>query len=216
MDEKRYIVKEGDWLSSIAKKFGIGNWNKIYDHPKNKEFKKKYPDPNILNPGEELWIPEPESIEIEPKRVDSSVKKIEVSGGKKETIEIKFKDEDGKPLANEPYRFKIGGYEKEGKTDSEGKMKEEIDPKYFEFDTYSIKMGRREVMLKAGHLDPVDGAKGIQARLKNLGYYTGKIDGIKGQKTLKAIKAFQKDHELKEDGIAGPKTQDKIKEVYGS
>lgn len=48
--------------------------------------------------------------------------------------------------------------------------------------------------------------KDIQQALKNAGYYDGKIDGIKGKGTKKAIKDFQKANGLKADGVAGRKT----------
>lgn len=46
----------------------------------------------------------------------------------------------------------------------------------------------------------------LQAYLKSKGYYTGKVDGIAGSLTEKAIKAFQKAKGLSQDGIAGQKT----------
>lgn len=46
----------------------------------------------------------------------------------------------------------------------------------------------------------------IQTKLKQLGYYTGSIDGIYGNNTQKAVIAFQKNCGLTADGIAGPKT----------
>ena len=46
----------------------------------------------------------------------------------------------------------------------------------------------------------------IQALLKKLGYYTGAIDGIFGQKMLQAVIRFQKNFGLKPDGIAGQNT----------
>ncbi len=46
----------------------------------------------------------------------------------------------------------------------------------------------------------------IQNVLKNKGYYTGKVDGIFGSKTLAAVKSFQKANGLTVDGIAGPQT----------
>ena len=46
----------------------------------------------------------------------------------------------------------------------------------------------------------------LQAFLKSKGYYTGKVDGIAGSLTEKAIKAFQKAMGLSQDGIAGQKT----------
>ncbi len=48
--------------------------------------------------------------------------------------------------------------------------------------------------------------KDIQQALKELGYDPGPIDGIRGRKTLKAIKAFQQDKSLVVDGLVGPKT----------
>lgn len=55
--------------------------------------------------------------------------------------------------------------------------------------------------------------KRLQMNLKFLGYYGGEIDGIKGSKTLEAIKKFQSDQNLTVDGIAGQKTIDCIRVI---
>ncbi len=51
-----------------------------------------------------------------------------------------------------------------------------------------------------------DEVRSIQKKLKNLGYYTGSVDGIYGVSTQSAVKAFQKNCGITADGIAGPKT----------
>ena len=61
----------------------------------------------------------------------------------------------------------------------------------------------------------VDTVKGVQARLSNLGYDPGPIDGIVGPRTRAAVRRFQQEHDLKVDGIAGPNTQAKLDEIYG-
>ena len=58
--------------------------------------------------------------------------------------------------------------------------------------------------------------KRLQMNLKYLRYYDGEIDGIKGTKTLNAIKNFQKDNNLAVDGIAGQKTIDCIRAIIVS
>ncbi len=50
----------------------------------------------------------------------------------------------------------------------------------------------------------------IQTRLKQWGYYTGSVDGVYGQKTADAVKAFQRSNGLTADGIAGAATLEKI------
>ena len=49
-----------------------------------------------------------------------------------------------------------------------------------------------------------------QARLNELGYNSGKADGIFGPNTDKAVKAFQKAQGLSQDGDIGPLTWAKL------
>ena len=51
-----------------------------------------------------------------------------------------------------------------------------------------------------------DAAKAVQQRLKELGYYTGKVDGEFGSGSVKALQAFQQQNGLEADGVAGQGT----------
>ena len=53
--------------------------------------------------------------------------------------------------------------------------------------------------------------KSMQEKLIDLGFLTGKADGVYGKKTTAAVKAFQKANSLKADGIAGVKTLAQLK-----
>lgn len=55
--------------------------------------------------------------------------------------------------------------------------------------------------------------KRLQQRLKDLGYYTGSVDGKFGQGTESAVRDFQAAHKLTVDGKAGKSTQTTL---YGS
>lgn len=53
----------------------------------------------------------------------------------------------------------------------------------------------------------------LQYRLQMLGYYNGKMDGIYGANTTKAVRQFQKAYGLQIDGITGPNTWGVLKKV---
>ena len=50
----------------------------------------------------------------------------------------------------------------------------------------------------------------VQNRLKELGYYTGTVDGVYGLGSMAAVKAFQETNGLTADGLAGTKTFEKL------
>ena len=50
----------------------------------------------------------------------------------------------------------------------------------------------------------------LQQKLKNLGYYTGTVDGDFGSGTTDAVKAFQRDNRITADGVVGGGTLNKL------
>lgn len=58
--------------------------------------------------------------------------------------------------------------------------------------------------------DRGEAVRRLQARLQELGYLTGKVDGIFGKQTKEALQYFQRLNGLSVDGIAGPKTYQKL------
>jgi osmotically inducible lipoprotein OsmB len=50
----------------------------------------------------------------------------------------------------------------------------------------------------------------IQTSLNRLGYDAGPVDGIYGVRTQRAIRAYQRDHELRESGRASPELADHL------
>lgn len=54
--------------------------------------------------------------------------------------------------------------------------------------------------------DRGDAVADLQRRLRSFGVYDGKATGVFDQKTLAAVKQFQKQHNLVQDGAVGPQT----------
>ena len=54
-----YVVQSGDCVTSVAAERGF-YWETIWNHPQNAELKQKRGDPNILNEGDTLFIPDKE------------------------------------------------------------------------------------------------------------------------------------------------------------
>ncbi len=68
------------------------------------------------------------------------------------------------------------------------------------------KMASTNISVRHGSAKSKEHTKEIQAALKNAGFYSGIIDGVKGRKTRKAIREFQKANGLISDGVVGKKT----------
>lgn len=51
-----YAVREGDTLSSIAKRFGM-SWRELYEHPANLDFRSRRPGPHRIMVGDLLLVP---------------------------------------------------------------------------------------------------------------------------------------------------------------
>ena len=58
--------------------------------------------------------------------------------------------------------------------------------------------------------------KALQSKLIELGYLSGKADGVYGTKTAAAVKAFQRASKLTADGVAGEKTISKLEGTSSS
>ncbi|MCA1061263.1 spore cortex-lytic enzyme [Rossellomorea aquimaris] len=50
----------------------------------------------------------------------------------------------------------------------------------------------------------------LQSRLKYIGFYTSKVDGVFGYNTYWAVRIFQDEFGLRVDGVVGPKTKEKL------
>jgi len=208
-----HIVEQGECLSRIARVSGIANWRTIYDHPNNREFRQRRPDPNVIHPGDRIFIPD---RELRTEACSTERRHRFRLSRAKTFLRLRILGDDGNPAAGRPYRLVLGESAYQGSTATDGCLKHEIDPgAESALLTVEIASGVRHTWsLRIGHLDPIEEVTGIQARLCNMGYFCA-VDGIAGPETAEAVRRFQRRHQLAVDGVAGSRTRDKLREVYG-
>lgn len=210
MAYKKYTVKQGDCISSIAFKYGFFP-DTIWNDSKNSKLKQDRKDPNVLLPGDEVYIRDKEEKE---ESCASEKKHRFKRKGVPERLRIQFMDEEEKPRANEAYILEIDGDLSEGKTDKDGKVEIWIPPNAKE-GRITFRDSGEEYELELGELDPVTEITGVQARLSNLGFYEGEIDGKMSEELENAIRDFQDNKDLDPTGKLDESFRQKLKKVYG-
>jgi N-acetylmuramoyl-L-alanine amidase len=215
-----HTVVQGEYLSGIAKKYGFSSHKKIWDHAQNAELKKQRQNPNVIFPGDQLFIP------------DKSEKKETRSTGqrhqfvlKTEKLKLRLVLEDlyEKPIANAQCVLRIDNEPFQMTTDEQGKIEKDIKPgvrsAVLTIKDPETAINDVLVPIRIGHLDPVDKVSGQKARLNNLGYFAGPLEKQSDEENkamfLSAIEEFQCDHGLAVDGKCGAATQAKLKQVHG-
>ncbi len=214
---REHFVKQGECLSSLAKKYGFLDYRTIYNHPNNSRLKTTRPNPNILYPDDIVFIPDREIKEVDAVTEQRHIFKLE---REKTLFRLTVKDHDDKPFANVRYELKIDKKTFEGTTNGDGKLEEMIpaDARTGGLVLFSEADGERKLIgmfsLKLGHLDPVEKTTGIQSRLNNLGFGCGKVDGVIGEKTKAALRAFQEKNGLSATGEADSATREKLRQTH--
>jgi hypothetical protein len=116
---------------------------------------------------------------------------------------------DDQPRANEPYKLEFEGRTKEGTTDGNGFVKENIPANASAGRLIVGKANSQEIYdFKLGTVDPLETDDGIRCRLYDLGYDTGNDLGA-------AIRLFQKKEGLSETGSADDAARNQLKERFG-
>jgi N-acetylmuramoyl-L-alanine amidase len=210
-----HIVEQGECLTGIAALYGFRNFRTIYDHPGNTALRTARPDPNLLFPGDTVFIPE--KTHKEASVPTTKRHRFQISAPRR-LLRIVLEGLDGRTLAGEPYELDIEGAVTQGVTGADGLIEHAIP---LDAVNGTLTTARYSWPLSVAHLNPLtethdSGIAAIQARLRNMGYDPGPIDGINGPRTIDAVKTFQEDNPpLTVDGVCGPKTRALLLQLYG-
>jgi len=202
---KAHPVKQGECISSIALKYGLFP-DTIWNDPKNSQLKDLRKDPNVLLPGDVVYVRELEEKE-------ESFASGQRHRFRRKGVPAEFRVQlqlDGEPRANLSYKLYIdGALVKEDTTGSDGKIEASIPPnaKKGEIILTDEDGNEESFPFTLGTLDPIDTEDGIKARLLGLGY---DVDDLEA-----AVSAFQEKEGLTVSGNIDDDTRSKIKEIYG-
>jgi N-acetylmuramoyl-L-alanine amidase len=206
-------VKQGDCISSIAFENGFFP-DTIWNHPNNAELKKKRQDPNVLMPGDMVFVPD-----IRPKEVSEPTNQVHKFRYKSTPAKLRIQfSENDQPRANVPYKLTIDGKVVSNpgdKTDSTGMVVSSILPDARE-GVLELGEGEEKVQynLVLGYLNPVKDISGVKQRLRNLGFYGGKIDGAMDEEIKNSIQAFQSVNKLTATGELNQETMNKLRNLH--
>jgi N-acetylmuramoyl-L-alanine amidase len=211
-----HVVSQGECLSFIAERHGL-KWEDIWEHDNNEALREARRDPNVLLPGDILYLPARRRREHS--GATGRRHRMERTGAKV-WLSLRLLDAGRRPLVNRAYRLTVAGGEVAGTTNGDGELEVRVPASateaFLQVDPDPAAGGAPTLWpLSIGHLDPVEYLTGVQARLNALGYESGPVDGIFGPRTKGAVKRFQEDYDLAVDGIPGPITQGKLRDVFG-
>ena len=204
-----HTVREGECLATIARMYGFRDWRTIYQAAENAEFRRKRPNPNVIFEGDEIQIPETNTRE---EQVVTDRRHKFVTRLNRWVFRVHMRDETGTAIENEPYELRITGHRIiHGRTGDGGLIEAPVPDDVQEA---TLVFCGEEFRVWLGGLDPISRVKGLQARLNNLGYGAGPVDGILGPKTRQALYRFQRLEGLPATGLVDDDTRKRLLEVH--
>ncbi len=211
---KPYVVRQGDYLASIAHAL-VFDPDEVWDHPKNADLKKLRPNPNMLCPGDLLFVPDQPRDPLP----------LSVGGANQfgatvptATVALVFRT-DGKPIAGEPFTVEGLPSEVTGTSDGDGKVKFDVPVTVREV---RVVFAQKELayVVRVGDLDPIEEHSGIRARLAHLGFFPWSLEeeaegDAPGAHDRLAISIFQRTKGLSVTGEIDDATRAALLSAHG-
>jgi hypothetical protein len=208
----QHIVRQGECISSIAFSYGFLP-ETIWNHPRNMELKQRRKEANVLYQGDKLWIPDlREKQESRPTDAKHVFRRKAVP----EIMRVVLLDSNDQPRRNLPCVLTVADKTNRGTTDENGALLCSIPPDAQKATLLLGEDADEEITILLGHLDPVTEIVGVQARLQNLGFECGAIDGILGPRTLAALHLFQRKNDVPTTDEIDDVTRDMLVQRHGS
>jgi Putative peptidoglycan binding domain len=197
-------VVDGECVSSIALDEGFF-WETIWNHPQNSDLKDLRKDPNILFPGDTVFVPD-KQLKQEIRSAGAHYKFVKKNN--LVTLRMRLLD-DFHARAGVKYKLILGSLVLNGQTDGAGHLRQKIPASA----TSALLLTDEDAYnLQIGSLDPISEDLGVQHRLRNLGYLG---DDTSVDHVTAALTRFQKDQGLNPSGELTDSTRQKLQQIHG-
>jgi hypothetical protein len=206
----KHVVQQGECISRLAYEYGVP-LERIWDDPLNKkDLKDLRKNPYVLKPGDVVWIPEKRVKEVSKQTGQRHRFRRK---GSSEKVVIKFMRGDDL-RANEQCMVEVDGRRSEKTTTGGGLLELDIVPNAKIVKITFVKEGDVH-QFELGGLDPITEETGVQARLRNLGFYRGPVDGTMTKEYEEAIKLFQERNKLAQTGKVDDALRSALEKAHG-
>lgn len=210
----KHTVKEGEHISTLADLYKFFDFHTIWDDGGNADLKAKRKNPNVLNPGDIVTIPE--KILKELSRPTTRIHWFGIHL-QQLMLRIEIKTYFDDPVAKTRCALEVDGNPQVLTTDDNGKIEREIDRKAH---TGRLVVRGSDIEVRIGDLDDVDLQSGQIARLNNLGYRAGVIEGPDPDLFQSALEEFQADNNIRDGsgrvtGVVDQRTKDALQKKHG-
>jgi hypothetical protein len=215
-----HVVRQGECLSSIAAGAGLF-WRAVWEAAENGELRGKRKNPNVLYPGDRVWVPEKEE-KLEAGATGQR-HMFRVKGAPaKIRLRLLTPAPELEPRKDLSYLLIVDGTTFQGKTGADGMIEHSIKPDARQgLLTVYTETRTEQYQLKLGAVDPHDTQTGVGQRLMNLGFgplsnpLPGQDVPVGDEAFRRAIELFQKRSRLPVTGHVDPATREKLEELHG-
>ena len=207
-----HIVKAGECVASIAAACR-DTVESLWDLAANAELRKLRVDPFVLAPGDRLMVPKPKPAAFV---LEAGKRHVFRRHGTHVNFQVTVTLND-KPRANIDFTLVVDGDKTKpitGQTDDGGVVRTQI-PAAAQRGRIEFADGLCSFGFELGDLDPLDTIAGVQGRLRNLGFFFARVDGVYGPYTASALRKFQRAHRLEPTGLADDPTKAALRSAYG-
>jgi hypothetical protein len=218
---KAYIVGRGEDLHSIAARFGFDALE-VWNASDNQELRELRGDPQVLAPGDVLYVPEveDEDLPLTARTTNTFIGEIE-----RVNVNLDLSAGSSSPLANEPYEIHGLREVVTGTSDDQGRIQIEV-PAHVRTLTVYFPEQQSSARVRLGGLNPIDHDSGIRTRLFNLGYLASndllgpalsptRSPAARRAELARAVRDFQEDAGLEATGELDEATRAAIADRHG-